>query len=243
MKFVSDPFGVMREYRDGAHTGIDIPLVDGTTLRSVVDGTVYAIRDYGAKNIGKGVIIQGEDGNYYIYGHMSEITVEKGMEVNAGAVIGESGNTGHVVGENGGYHLHFGIQEPDGTFIDPTHMQERLMGITGDKTPLEVVNAINTTDDTGFGAWALEQYNEFSDWVIGKEVEFILKPLASLLKDITITLWDWFILNLPNIMGYTTVLMGVLIILGAMVGRDGMIKIISVYSALMILALCLLGGV
>jgi hypothetical protein len=50
---------------------------------------------------------------------MSETTVKVGDKVHTGDLIGYSGNSGHVVGANGGYHLHFGLKE-NGHFIDPS---------------------------------------------------------------------------------------------------------------------------
>lgn len=56
-----------------------------------------------------------------IYGHLSRFgEFKKGDHVNPGDLIGYSGNTGHVIGANGGYHLHFGLKAGDGHFIDPS---------------------------------------------------------------------------------------------------------------------------
>jgi hypothetical protein len=91
--------------------------------------------------------------------------------------------------------------------------------------------------------WALDKFNNFSDWVIGKEVELILAPIGSFFKEVGVATWHWFITNLPDIMGYSAVLAAICIILGAMFGRGGMMKPLAIYAAALILALCILGGV
>ncbi|CAA66529.1 unnamed protein product [Bacillus phage SPP1] len=56
-------------------------------------------------------------------------------------------------------------------------------------------------------------------------------------------LGHWFIMNLPDIIGYGAILSGVLIILGSMIGRGGMFKPLAYFAGAFILALCILGGV
>lgn len=225
MKFrLTGTFGELSEVRDGVHTGIDIAMPDGTTLRTVSEGVVEAIRDYGAKNIGKGVIIRANDGNHHIYGHMSEVSVRKGQTLNAGDIIGASGNTGNSTGP----HLHFGVQTPTGEFIDPTQYAE----------PLVEFASIGSS-----GNWFLDNVNNFADWAVGKQVELILNPIGALFKDIGVSLWNWFILNLPDIMGYATVGAGALIILSAMTGKGGIVRTTAWYFGLLIIAISILGGV
>jgi hypothetical protein len=129
MKFqLSGKFGELSEVRNfKPHNGIDIAMPEGTELRSIADGIVYAIRDYGNANIGKGVVIKADDGNYHIYGHMSKISIEKGDPINAGDFIGESGSTGNSTGG----HFHFGIQKPNGEFIDPTPLADLIAQLSG----------------------------------------------------------------------------------------------------------------
>jgi hypothetical protein len=89
----------------------------------------------------------------------------------------------------------------------------------------------------------IDKWNEFSDWVIGKEVEFILRPIGEVLKYIAIHTWHWFIVNLPDIMGYTTIAAGAFIILTSMIGKGGMLKTLGWYFAAFILSVCILGSV
>jgi hypothetical protein len=127
MKFrLSSSYGVLEEVRKGPHTGVDLAVPEGTTLRSIVEGEVTNVFD-GSGNIGEGVKILGEDKREYIYGHMSDVDVNVGDKVHFGDVLGESGNTGNSTAP----HLHFGVKE-DGEFVDPTVLVPKLNSITGD---------------------------------------------------------------------------------------------------------------
>ncbi|QFR56259.1 hypothetical protein PPK15_gp46 [Bacillus phage 000TH010] len=94
------------------------------------------------------------------------------------------------------------------------------------------------------GEWFIErgkidQYNPkasdnpgwFWEWV-GSGVEGMFSNL-----------WHWFLMNLPDIMGYSAILAGICIILGSMIGRGGMFKPLAYFAGALILALCILGGV
>lgn len=105
----------MEEVREGAHNGVDIAMPKGTELRSLEDGTVTQIFN-GNGNIGEGVRIETDSGQELIYGHMSEVSVKVGDDIDKGEIIGLSGSTGNSTGP----HLHFGMKE-DGDFIDPTN--------------------------------------------------------------------------------------------------------------------------
>ena len=127
MKFrLTSPYGELSLVHPKPHTGIDLAMPEGTPLRSVVNGVVEKIVDYGNENIGKGVIIAFEDGKKAIYGHMSDVTVKVGDKLNYGDLIGYSGNTGHSTGP----HLHFGIKDGN-RFIDPSEYEKNLQEICG----------------------------------------------------------------------------------------------------------------
>jgi murein DD-endopeptidase MepM/ murein hydrolase activator NlpD len=74
----------------------------------------------------------GDDGRYWFYAHLSEFApgLAVGDRVESGDEIGAVGNTGY--GARPGhadefiYHLHVGIQEPDGTWVDPYPLMKRL---------------------------------------------------------------------------------------------------------------------
>lgn len=124
---VTSQFDAIDAVRDGVpHTGIDLQMVTGTSLRSVVDGWVSKVWD-GSGTLGKGVTVKGLDGREYIYGHMDLVTVKVGEAVKFGSFIGNSGNTGRSTGS----HLHFAIRE-NGQYINPSSFKETLDKITGD---------------------------------------------------------------------------------------------------------------
>jgi hypothetical protein len=88
----------------------------------------------------------------------------------------------------------------------------------------------------------MEKFNNFSDYVVGKEVELILAPIGGFLKECAIAAWQWFLINLPDILGYTTIGAGILIILSAMAGK-GVVKPLAWYFGAFIIAACILGSV
>lgn len=106
-------------FRNKPHSGIDFATPNGTELRSIQDGIVESVVN-SSEGIGRGVLIKFNDGKTAIYGHMKDTVVTPGQSIHAGEVIGHSGNSGNVVGSNGGYHLHFGLKSEDGSFIDPS---------------------------------------------------------------------------------------------------------------------------
>jgi|GEM_PF-1414524 len=233
MKFtISSAFGELSPVRNGrVHHGIDLAMPSGTELRSLVEGTVEKVVDYGTKNIGKGVVIRGEDGNLYTYGHLEKILVEKGQHLNSADIIGLSGNSGHSTGP----HLHFQIQKPDGTFVDPTPHIEALDAMSGD-----VAGFIGNPAPDGS---VLDWFNDFTGDLVRGEIEFIMKPIGLFLKECGLFLWDWALYILPDLMGYGAILAGITIIIGAAVGKGGMIKPLTYYAIALILVICILGSV
>lgn len=112
---ITSRFLQQESFRHYKHLGQDFAMPIGTPLRSIEPGTVLKVVDYGKENIGKGVLVQWEDGRTAIYGHMSQTSVHPGDHVDVGSLLGYSGNTGHSLGP----HLHFGLKE-GGRFIDPS---------------------------------------------------------------------------------------------------------------------------
>jgi len=112
--YVTQPFGVnyvgfYKKLGLLAHNGIDFKARIGARLLAAHDGIVtYANTDSGG---GKCVIISStvEGAGYKtIYYHLSEIKVKNGDIVEAGKVIGKTGNTGKYTT---GPHLHFGLKK------------------------------------------------------------------------------------------------------------------------------------
>ena len=99
----------------------------GVDLRAKQD-TVYAI--YGGEIVDSGY--SDSLGNFVkisfnefitIYGHLSQYFVKAGQIVKGGAKIGITGSTGKSTGE----HLHLTIKSPDGEYIDPSLLLEKII--------------------------------------------------------------------------------------------------------------------
>lgn len=123
---ITSRYGDIDRLHPNGHTGIDFSLQEGTPLKSIFDGVVEKVVDYGGENIGKGVLVKFSDGTTGIYGHMSRILVEEGDKVAEGQTLGLSGNTGYSTGP----HLHFGLKD-NGHFIDPTPLADKVAENTG----------------------------------------------------------------------------------------------------------------
>lgn len=121
---------------------IDIGMPVGTPIAAARDGIVIDMRDnYAHSGVSSTyfydkanyVMVLHEDGTYAMYGHLliGKILVQPGEQVEAGQLIGYSGNTGFSTGP----HLHFVIQynkqgkpasttfrfeQSDGSIVKPT---------------------------------------------------------------------------------------------------------------------------
>lgn len=97
---------------DESHPGIDIAVPLGTPVRASGGGSVTAAgydTDYGLF-----VLLRHPSGYETMYGHMSRLIAAEGDEVQAGQVIGLSGNSGRSTAP----HLHFEIRRDNKT-VDP----------------------------------------------------------------------------------------------------------------------------
>jgi len=114
---ITSTFGARESFRAKPHSGIDLKMEEGTPLKSIRDGVIEKIADYGEKvNAGKCIQVKWEDGKTAIYGHLSKFgQFQEGQTVHTGDIIGYSGNTGFSTGA----HLHFGLKE-GGKILDPT---------------------------------------------------------------------------------------------------------------------------
>lgn len=94
------------------HSGVDMRAPAGTPVKAAAAGKIVLTGDFWFA--GKCVFIDHGAGLVSFYGHLSKIQAEKGGNVNAGTVIGLSGQTGRVTGP----HLHFGLAWR-GEYFDP----------------------------------------------------------------------------------------------------------------------------
>ena len=112
--YVSSYYGYRKNPATGNeefHRGVDIAVPTGTTVYAAHDGTVTAAA-YDS-HYGNYVAIE-IDGYTTKYAHMDSISVGAGQEVEKGAVIGTTGNTGSSTGS----HLHIECLY-DGEYYNP----------------------------------------------------------------------------------------------------------------------------
>jgi hypothetical protein len=112
---VSTQFGVTDYWHNTPHSGIDLVMSTGTKIFSPIDGIVSKVVDYGNNNIGKGLFIKTDSGESVIMGHLSDIKVKVGDTIHQGGLVALSGNTGR----SSGSHLHLGLKDASGRFINP----------------------------------------------------------------------------------------------------------------------------
>jgi murein DD-endopeptidase MepM/ murein hydrolase activator NlpD len=97
---------------DESHAGVDVAVPVGTPVRAAGGGTVAAAgydADYGFF-----VRLRHPSGYETMYGHASRLLAAEGDAVQAGQIIGLSGNTGRSTAP----HLHFEIRQGDKP-VDP----------------------------------------------------------------------------------------------------------------------------
>lgn len=108
-------------YRNGRHhSGIDVDLNTGDTVRSVWSGKIRYAK-YNDGGFGNLVIVRHYNGLETFYAHLSKLLVVPDQDVKAGDVIGLGGNTGHSYGS----HLHFEVR-----FYDASINPEEIIDFT-----------------------------------------------------------------------------------------------------------------
>jgi peptidoglycan hydrolase-like protein with peptidoglycan-binding domain len=117
------------EYDDPHHDypAIDLQIPSGTPLYAVTSGTVTRIQ---GGSCGNGYSLTGNDGATYTYCHLSRFVALSGATVNAGDLLGYSGNTGNSTGP----HLHLAIKY-DGSRRCPQSMLLAIYDGTAVPTP------------------------------------------------------------------------------------------------------------
>lgn len=138
----------------GAHDGLDLATYCNDRVRAAHDGTVlYAGRNFDPylgywgdpapiydrlQRLGRvnqqPIVVVIDDGNGYrsVYVHLNKASVEQGMTVSAGDIIGLEGATGYVTG----CHLHYTLIRMDGAWQEvvprlaqygyPPYVRERV---------------------------------------------------------------------------------------------------------------------
>lgn len=156
------------------HSGVDIAIVEGTELYTPIDG-IARIVDYGNVNIGKGVIIETKAGERLIFGHLSDNSVLiDGQWVRAGELIGLSGNTGR----SSGPHLHLGLKDSTGQFIDPSKYVGEGLFVPSPEQHISLISSNPNPDSNGdMFQMAMEQFTNMLSEMKMQTVNFIITQL------------------------------------------------------------------
>ncbi len=108
------------------HDGLDIASPQGSPVMAVASGTVKKI---GANNYGYSFIVLEHANRFYsVYGHVSQILVQKGATITRGQIIAKSGGTPGTKGAGyftTGPHLHFELFH-NGAYLDPLKFLPKL---------------------------------------------------------------------------------------------------------------------
>ena len=99
--------------RPGGHKGVDIECVVGTPVRSPIAGRVNRVDPVDRSANGKFVTVSNGT-QEHMFLHLSRCLAQPGQQVEQGAVVGMSGNTGRSTGP----HLHWQVQV-NGQPVDP----------------------------------------------------------------------------------------------------------------------------
>ncbi|MEU3355914.1 peptidoglycan DD-metalloendopeptidase family protein [Streptomyces sp. NPDC037389] len=126
---IGQPFGKAGSMWANTHSGQDLVVNSGTSVKAVHAGTVVKAGPNGGGDgpaYGNAVVIKHADGQYSQYAHMSSVKVSVGQRVMTGQDIGLSGSTGN----SSGPHLHFEIRTtPDyGSAVDPAAFMDARGG-------------------------------------------------------------------------------------------------------------------
>lgn len=114
----------------GVHEGTDVFAEPGTPVRSISGGIVENVgwTFYSGWRVG----VRGDDGRYWFYAHLAQFAsgITAGARVEPGDRLGSVGNTGYGLKpghrDEFTWHLHFGLQEADGTWVNPYPMLSKL---------------------------------------------------------------------------------------------------------------------
>jgi len=109
------------------HSGVDLPGATGTPVHAAQRGRVVLAEELFFA--GNTVVVDHGLGVYTFYGHLSEIGVQPGDSVEAGALLGKVGATGRVTGP----HLHWGLTV-ERARVNPLLLVKLLGGSWGEGT-------------------------------------------------------------------------------------------------------------
>lgn len=139
------------------HDGLDLVGITSKNIHSTVNGVVYHAGYENPNNHKQGfglfVCIKADNGNFYYFGHLSEICVEANQRVKITDKIGVEGSTGYSTGS----HLHYEVRPKfeKGEFLD-------VVKISGIKNTVDIIQNDGYTQPTD---------NHFNCPYCGKKIE------------------------------------------------------------------------
>lgn len=104
------------------HNGIDIGMPAGTEIHACSTGKVITATY--SNTAGNYVVVQDETGYTTHYMHMTSYNVSVGQVVKHGDIIGKVGSTGRSTGP----HLHLGIKDASGEWLNPEFLVSNYTG-------------------------------------------------------------------------------------------------------------------
>lgn len=117
------------------HTGVDIGVPMGTTVRASLPGIVRCACEDRVN--GRYVVVDHGDALASVYCHADQLLVEDGDEVSAGQPLALSGDTGRSTGP----HLHYGLRIGS-NWVDPVLVYELKAAAQRAGTDTEVGNGL-----------------------------------------------------------------------------------------------------
>jgi murein DD-endopeptidase MepM/ murein hydrolase activator NlpD len=105
-------FQVTQQFKGAEHDGLDLVGLHDKEVHSTVNGTVRYAGWENSNNhkqgFGQYVCVRSDaDGNYYYFGHLSELKVKTGDKVKVTDVVGIEGDTGYSFGS----HCHYCVRK------------------------------------------------------------------------------------------------------------------------------------
>ena len=133
-----DPNGTNPDYPfDREHMGVDTYMTN-EKLFALTNGTAYVFDDplpsnQGGSGFGRHIIIDGDDGYQYMFGHLQSFNIQNNTKVKVGDLLGVTGSTGDSTAP----HLHFEVRKGaeislsyggTGTVISPLTWRKEIFG-------------------------------------------------------------------------------------------------------------------
>ncbi|MED4068635.1 transglycosylase SLT domain-containing protein [Priestia megaterium] len=166
---ISTPFSPGKNVHDGVHpgghNGIDLAKVGsasvlGKPIYSLTSGTVVEVL-IGNATAGNGVRIKDERGYTFSYVHMqSAPPVSQGDKVNAGAVIGKVGSTGHSTGP----HLDLKVKDASNNYVNPEPILKQLASQSSSSSSGSSGSSSSSGSSTGYTGNGIKGFNDSPPW-------------------------------------------------------------------------------